>query len=433
MEMEVQMPNQQSKSPCVITIHANHSYIPANQSYKVYIYIELRPGTDVISERRPLNFSLVLDRSGSMVGEKIQTVKAAVKNMIDLLESDDIFSVVTFAERPQVFVPAQRVLSKENMKRWVERIDTGAATNLAPALKAGIEQVKQNLSHQFSNRVVLLTDGEATDSEEDSRQLADTAGREGVEIIGMGFGRDWKEDFLIDLADRSKQTLPGSRAGSVYYIQNPGQVSSVFGDVYHSMQIAMLNITLTVRLAAGVEALQVWEVVPQIREIGAETVQGCAVVVPISELRQSGAAYLIEVMLPSQPAGLVRAAQADAAYILDERRDRQPVELLLQATLDPSQVDTLNPAVMNVLDHLVAYQLGNSAIREVEIGDAQAATRKLRAAVSILLDSNEVELAQQWEQEIKNLEQNQEISPEGRKTIKLTSRQTIHLNDIHTD
>ena len=72
----------------------------------VYALLEMRPGTGtaVGNVRLPLNFSLVLDRSGSMYGEEIRQLREAVKWVIDQLEPEDMISVVAFNNRTEVLV-----------------------------------------------------------------------------------------------------------------------------------------------------------------------------------------------------------------------------------------------------------------------------------------------------------------------------------------
>ena len=76
-----------------------------------------------------------------------------------------------------------------------------------------------------------------------------------------------------------------------------------------------------------------------------------------------------------------------------------------------------------------AFKLQTQALNEAESGNAQLASQRLRQAVTILLSQGESELAGQMQQEADRLEQSGEISSEGKKTIKLTSRKTIKLSD----
>jgi Ca-activated chloride channel family protein len=167
-----------------------------------------------------------------------------------------------------------------------------------------------------------------------------------------------------------------------------------------------------------------------IKDIGRSVIQGRAVVIPIGELEKGGAAYLAEIMLPPRPEGLVRIAQTDAAYTLPGgERQREAVDLILNFTNDSTSTGQLNGHVMNVVEKVQAFKLQTQALEEAEMGDVRGATQKLRQAVTILLAQDETELADQMQHEADQLEQSGQISSEGKKTIKLTSRKTVKLSD----
>jgi Ca-activated chloride channel family protein len=407
----------------------NRSTVPViNQPQLVHLLVELTPGEVISGTQLPLNFALVLDRSGSMAGEKIRTMREAVKNIVEQLTNEDILSVVTFESRCQVLVPAQPVTDRNRLKLDIDKIRDGGGTNMAPGLQEGLNQVRQHHQGERVSRIVLLTDGEATDNENDSRRVADQAGQMGIPLIGLGFGKDWKHDFLIDLADRSIQA-PGSESGYVDYIPDPEHVNRIFQEVYKSMQVVAQGVTLTIRLVEGVEARRVWQVAPMIHEIGQTTIQGRAVIIPVGQLEKSGSAYLFELMLPSRPPGVVRVAQSDVTFTLPGgETDRTAVDLIVRYSTEIDIPNQFDNRVMGVVEKVQAFRLQTQALDQAEAGDVRAATQKLRQAVTLLLSQGESELAEQMQQEADHLEQSGKLSSEGKKTIKLTSRKTVKLS-----
>jgi Ca-activated chloride channel family protein len=414
-----------------LTSICNRAAVPViDQPQLIYMLTELVPGKAVSNIRLPLNFTLVLDHSGSMAGEKLRTMKEAVNHIIEQLETEDIISIVAFQSRTEILAPAQPARDKEALKRAVNKIRDGGGTNVAPALQAGLRLVRQSLSPERVSRIILLTDGEATDREEDSRRVADEAGSNGVPIIGLGFGQEWKEDFLFDLADRSIQAASGSRLGAADYIPAPKDADRIFNEVYQSMQVIAQDVTVNIRMVQGLEARRVWQVTPLIRDLGRSVIQGRTIQIQTGQLEKSGVAYLAEIMLPPRPEGAVRIAQADLTYTAPEQGLlRQATDLVIQYSNDPALYNQMIGHVMNVVEKVQAFRLQTQALDDAQSGDVNNATRKLRQAVTILLSQGESELAGQMQQEADRLEDSGQVSSEGKKTIMLTSRKTVKLSD----
>lgn len=409
----------------------NKSNVPVlNQPQLVYVLTELFPGTALANVRLPLNFTLLLDRSGSMAGEKLRTMKAAVNNIIDQLSPSDVVSIVTFETRTQVLLPATPVTDPEGIKRKVNGIQDGGGTTMAPALREAFNQVSQYATPDRISRIVLLTDGEATDKEDASFSEADNAGRYGIPVIGLGFGSDWNEEFIFQLADRSLMAPPGSRSGKADYIASPADAIRIFQEVFNSMQVVAKDVTLTLRMVQGIEARRVWQAVPLIKDIGLSTIQGRSIVIPVGDLEKGGMSFLVEMMLPPRPEGSVRICQVDASYTTPQYGPmREAIDLIVNFTYDQNLAAQINGKVMNIVERVTAFKLQTQALDEASMGNVSGATQRLRQAVTILLNQGETQLANQLQQEAENLEQGKGISDEGNKTIKLTSRKTVRLSD----
>ncbi|MCR4336455.1 MAG: VWA domain-containing protein, partial [Candidatus Omnitrophica bacterium] len=73
-------------------------------------------------QRIPLNLAIVLDRSGSMGGQKLEDAKQGAINIIERLNSQDIVSLVVFDSNAQVIVPAQALRNKDHLIQMVRSI-----------------------------------------------------------------------------------------------------------------------------------------------------------------------------------------------------------------------------------------------------------------------------------------------------------------------
>ncbi len=396
------------------------------QPQLVYALLEILPTEAMAAAQMPLNLSLVLDVSGSMGGEKIQRLKDAVGYVIDLLAPEDFLSIIAFNHNTRTLVKSQQAPSardKDALKRVVQGLDADGGTQMAPALRAGLAEVRKQKSPERIQRVVVLTDGQ-TNGEADCRRAAEEAGREEIPILGFGIGADWNEELLIEIGAKS-----GGRAD---YIAQAHEIGPYFQNAVQAMQAAVVqNAVLTLRLAAGVAPRKVWRVVPLIADLGYGPLADRSVTVPLGELEKGqGQALLIELMLPERPAGNYRIAQAEVAYdvrLLNLVQEKVRADLILSFTLDPALARLSNPRVMNVVEKVTAFKLQTRALEEAQAGDHAGATQKLRAAATILLNQGDTELARTVQLEADKLEQQGQMTAEGLKTIKFKSTKTVRL------
>ena len=397
------------------------------QAQLVYALLEIMPTEVMAAVQMPLNFSLVLDKSGSMSGKKIQQVKDAVKYVIDLLGDQDHISIITFSSSTSTMANSQQVRTasdKTALKRKVDKLSAGGGTVMAPAMRAGLPEVKKHWSPHCVNRVVLLTDGQ-TEGEQDCKKEADRAAQDNIPIIALGVGTDWNDKLLIEIGVKS--------GGKADYIAHAHEIGQYFQSAVQSMQAAVIqNAVLTLRLVAGINPRQVWRVVPLIADLGYSPISQRAITVSLGELEKGqGQALLVELLLPARQAGTYRIAQAEIAYdvpLLNLVQEKVRADLMLSFTHDPNLARQVNPKVMNIVEKVTAFKLQTRALQEAELGDMAGATQKLRAAATILLNQGDTDLARTVQLEADKLEQQGQMTAEGKKTIKFKSSKTVKLS-----
>ena len=111
------------------------------------------------SNSKPLNLSIVLDRSGSMSGQPLEEAKKAAIMMIENLRESDKISIITFDSIVQTVVPSTSLSDRRSIINSIEQISTRGATNLHGGWLAGAEQVALGKTDTTLNRILLLSDG----------------------------------------------------------------------------------------------------------------------------------------------------------------------------------------------------------------------------------------------------------------------------------
>jgi Ca-activated chloride channel family protein len=397
----------------------------------VYCLLELRPASFSTGAPMPLNLCLVLDRSGSMSGAKIDNLREATTLVLDMLQPQDYVSVIFFNSKTDVAFPSERITGEERraqLKAKVAKLQAGGGTNMAPAMEAGLAELRKQMGPGggqagFVNRMVLLTDG-ITEKEKRCLEQADNASRLGVPITALGIGTDWNDKLMQTIGTRS--------GGEADYIASPESIRNHFARAVQQMQaVALRNAHLSVRPALSIDVRSVFRVHPLIARLDPTRGADRSATAPLGDLdRDSGQTLLVEFVVPSRPPGAYRIAQIDVQYDVPNGPAAQhmAVDVLLSFSHDPAVISPHNARVMNIVEKVSAFKLQTRALEDLEAGNVHAATQKLQGALTHLLNQGDTELAAIVQKELTNLEKGRMMSPEGRKTIRFESGKTVRLS-----
>jgi len=390
--------------------------LPASASPQVaYLLVEAQPVA--ASEAVPLNFCLVLDRSGSMQGAKLAAMKEVTKRVIDTLTPQDIVAIVLFDDQVEVLLPAAPAGDKEALKAQVDTISEAGGTAMSGGLQAGWAELQKNNLPERVSALLLLTDGQTWGDEDTCRALAAQLGQAGVRITALGLGAEWNEKLLDDLADAT--------GGASDYIADPAQITTFFQHAVRAAQGTVAqDARLLLRLARDVTPRAVHRVTPIIANLGYQPIGQSEVSVRLGNLESgNSASVVVDLMVPPRAAGSFRIAQAELHYTPLGATAEQIVkqDVLLDFTADEHAAQ-YDPRVMNLVEKVTAFKLQTRALSEAEAGNLTGATQKLRAAATRLLDLGELELAQKAQEQATQLEEGKAISAENQKELRYATR-----------
>lgn len=227
----------------IAVAHAQHLYLMAR------IQAEAAPEP---AERRPLNLGVVLDRSGSMAGDKLDYVKQAAQYLVQRLGAKDRFALVSYNHTVTVDVPAGPVIEKDHINWLIDKLKPGGNTNLSGGWLQGCQLVADGLAQGQVNRVLLLTDGLANEGVTESARLEAMARQkraEGITTTTMGVGMDFNEDLLTRLASEG--------GGAFYFIDTPDQAPHLFAEELKDLlSVVGQNLTVTLTFSPDVRLVR---------------------------------------------------------------------------------------------------------------------------------------------------------------------------------
>ena len=239
----------------VLRARSDRRYIRSAHRSERFVLVELEaPAATQKPAREPVNLAFVLDRSGSMSGQKLELAKRAIETAVDRLLPTDRFAIVCYDDRIDVVVegtPASREARTNAIDR-LRAIDARGSTDLAGGWLRGAEQVALGQVGAGLDRVLLLTDGLAnvgmTDPGELGRHAAALRAR-GVTTTTFGVGEDFDEALLQSMADAG--------GGHFYFIANAAQIQDhIATEVGELLAVVARDVTLDVTAAEGSMAVR---------------------------------------------------------------------------------------------------------------------------------------------------------------------------------
>lgn len=323
-------------------------------------------------KRPPVNIALVIDKSGSMQGDKIEQAKTAAINALNMLTPDDIVSVIAYDTAVSVVWPATKLTDKVSVRNAISGIGAYGNTALFGGISKGAAEIRKFLARDRVNRVILLSDGLANvgpSSPTELGYLGSSLLAEGISVSTLGLGLGYNEDLMFNLAQASD--------GNHVFVEDPNYLAHVFKREFNDVtSVVAQEIIIRIECAPGVRPVRLLNIDGDI--------SGQNVHVRMNQLYAGHEKYaILEVEVqPGEPLMSRRVANVNVSYA--NLRNGSNDSLFAYADADfnprPSVVEsTINKKVMAEVILQIANLQNELAVRLRDEGKLNEASRVLKS------------------------------------------------------
>lgn len=234
------------------SVRLDHTLVAVESEHSVHAMLELAfPEGPDAGDRPPLHVALVLDRSGSMEGAKLETTKACAAHLVQRLRPTDQVAIVAYDDEVTL-VAALDAPDTKRLGPAISSIHAGGSTNLSGGWLKGLEELRRAPANS-RRALVLLTDGHANVGVVEPDQLVSMVdGGKGQQVttttIGLGDGFD--EDLLTRMADAA--------GGNAHYAATADAAPAIFAEEFDGLAATVAqNVSIELRPSTDVAVLAV--------------------------------------------------------------------------------------------------------------------------------------------------------------------------------
>jgi Ca-activated chloride channel family protein len=447
-------------SSLTLTAFLNTPIVPVTGTDRlVYLLVEIGGGED--AKALPVNLGLVIDASESMhirmvtedqfrelagrgktkevltdgipaweiesiptemvrsFPRKIDYVSEALNTVSEYLRPSDYFSLVAFASQAQLLIPMTSGSERSRLvqnARDLEFLHLGDETCMAEGISLAYSEIREKQQGKTASRVILLTDGYTQDVKE-CYSWAQRARKIGLAITTMGVGVEFNEDLLIPIAEIT--------GGNAYFIETPDQIPSAFRqELGAALGVIYRNLKLHLQPSQGVGVRRVHRVLPELGQVEQDLSPEGGLTCFLGHYDPGARpAFLLEISIPAWNEGTFRIVNMGLSWEGDNGDGAQLGEKLdVVVKMEPSPAATLNSRVMDIVDKVGAFKLGNYALEHAHNADRASAVTRLQQAAKRLVEVGEPTLAAEMSRMAEVLKNRGQLDSNATKRLRYDTR-----------
>jgi Ca-activated chloride channel family protein len=359
------------------------SVMQEGQGGSVYLRVSLEGlAPEREGARTPANVLLVIDKSGSMSGDRIEQAKEAALMAVERLGSDDVLGVVTYSSTAEVLSPAGRLRDTEEVRADIRQLQAGGSTALYAGVSQGIRELREFVDPYKLNRIILLSDGLANvgpSSPKDLEGLGREAGGQGISVTTIGLGLGYNEDLMTRLALASD--------GNHAFVEEPADLVEIFNKEFGDVLAAIgSDVEIIIDCPDGFEPVRV---------LGREAkIDDDKVRLKLNQIYSKQEKYVVVELKVSESRakGEARAAAVEVNYtdLASKKRQTVKAEADLRFSASAEEVKaSVDKDVLAAVTTQIATERSEKAVELRDTGKTEEAKRMLRDNAAYLKEQAE--------------------------------------------
>jgi len=390
-----------------------------NEPQILYTMFELSSLAKTEKIKQPIcHVCLVIDKSTSMKGRRINMIAENIFNLTNKLKEHDLLSIITFNDKAEILLTPTPIEQIKQLYEKIATINCNGGTEIYQGLKAGADILWGSHSQSGYSQLILLTDGQTYGDEAACLELANKIHTKGVKINTIGIGHEWNDVFLDRLA--------GITGGNTTFVSSSKDLSSFIQDFSNSLSQKIAgNITLDFQLKHEIELKFLFRLQPEVNELVVEKP------IALGDLyHQKNSVFLAAFVLPPLSDHLkdVTLAEGRIRFEIYEPEKRKISQSFLIKTVNRTEQENPTREMVEALSRISIYQLQEKANADVRAGQIDQAVKRLGSVSIQLFKLGISDVAQKVINEAQSLKTSQRYSLEGDKQLKYGTRALIAQN-----
>jgi Mg-chelatase subunit ChlD len=208
------------------------------------------------AQKPPANYIFVIDTSGSMKGQKLDTVKTAVAKLYQSMRKTDVIGIIQFSDRARTVLKATPIgdITVEEFSELISGLTAKGGTDINTGLSFGIDEISRHANNYSVNQVFLFSDGNPTSGEKNwnkIRQNISKKARDNTKLSLFAFG--------TDANIRELNALAGVTGGTYTFVTQASDVESTLNEeLKRRDKMAAINVQMQIFIEADIDILHLY-------------------------------------------------------------------------------------------------------------------------------------------------------------------------------